>query len=600
MGKKAAPVKMSMTELNTKFGGDAANSMLPSQSEGKDFGKSKGKGKGLRDYDDSKAELNDWRTPGGGKGGGFRDRDDDRGGKGRGGFRDRDRDAGDSRADTGDWFAKDRPAGGDRDGDRRGGGGGGFRDRDRDREDNTQAGKDDDWRGGSRDGPPRRGGFGDRDRRDDDAGRWGRGGDSGPSERPKLNLKPRTKTDGEKDEKDEKDEDGFEPAKKGGKYVPPSQRKAEEKANDDDSDDDDDAGATSTKWIPPSMRKKQEEENKARESREEKARERDADARKRREENEKRRQVEDEEKERRKKELADKRAKDEASGYVPPHLKAKQEEERKREEARKEKANKERSELDARAAAEKARKVEIQREREYEAQQRKEEVRLKSQKAREQARGGSKIKYDQEKIDAFGAKCEEVINSKGDVKALVSEVDDMLGADELTSVAPMNILLKNMLRFCRRKSDKDVKDTVKKFAPLINDLISKSGLHRMKVKVLIEAQREASKMGLPRLSPESSLLEVFFDGLYLAEIVEEQYFEMWAVHTDDTDGKTTAMFQIQDFLNFLKKGVYEGEETPPPSDNDDEEEEEEDEDEDEEEEDIDIEANVPQSKRPGR
>mmetsp|Transcript_52173 Transcript_52173/g.151888 ORF Transcript_52173/g.151888 Transcript_52173/m.151888 type:complete len:272 (+) Transcript_52173:122-937(+) len=98
------PQKMNMAEFGAKFGIDAGAGLLPTHSEGKDFGK--GRGKGLRDSDDSRAELNEWRS--GGKGG------DDRGGKG---FGRRDRDAEPSRSDTGDWFAKDRPAGG-------GGGGG--------------------------------------------------------------------------------------------------------------------------------------------------------------------------------------------------------------------------------------------------------------------------------------------------------------------------------------------------------------------------------------------------------------------------------------------------------------------------------------------
>eukprot|EP00418_Pyrodinium_bahamense_P014629 CAMPEP_0179120738 /NCGR_PEP_ID=MMETSP0796-20121207/56902_1 /TAXON_ID=73915 /ORGANISM="Pyrodinium bahamense, Strain pbaha01" /LENGTH=113 /DNA_ID=CAMNT_0020819293 /DNA_START=96 /DNA_END=433 /DNA_ORIENTATION=- len=110
MGKKVGGVKMSLNEANVKFGGDPTAGQLPTHSEGKDFGKGKGKGGSLRDFEDSRAEQNEWRT--GGKG----DRD---GGKGGGGFR-RDRDQGESRADTGNWFAKDRPQRGD-DGDDRGG-----------------------------------------------------------------------------------------------------------------------------------------------------------------------------------------------------------------------------------------------------------------------------------------------------------------------------------------------------------------------------------------------------------------------------------------------------------------------------------------------
>merc|ERR1719336_2979020 len=95
-------------------------------------------------------------------------------------------------------------------------------------------------------------------------------------------------------------------------------------------------------------------------------------------------------------------------------------------------------------------------------------------------------------------------------------------------------------------------------------------------------------MGLPRLSPASSLLEVFFDGLYLAGVIEEDYYEMWAIGDDDTPGKMTAMFQVSDFLEFLRTARYEGESSSEEegsragSD-----------DEDDDDDDDDIEANVP-------
>ncbi|CAK9041322.1 unnamed protein product [Durusdinium trenchii] len=149
MGKKPATQKMSLADLNAKFGGNMAEQQLPSQSVGKDFGKAKGKG--FRDIDGAQ-EANDWRSSG------------PRKGKGKG-------DSEPSRADTGDW----RGGGGGPREDRGGGGGGGFQRRER--EDNTQAGKDEDWRGsmGRREDNDRddrrgggdrfgRGGFGDRDR----------------------------------------------------------------------------------------------------------------------------------------------------------------------------------------------------------------------------------------------------------------------------------------------------------------------------------------------------------------------------------------------------------------------------------------------------
>ncbi|CAE7564621.1 pip [Symbiodinium natans] len=117
-----------------------------------------------------------------------------------------------------------------------------------------------------------------------------------------------------------------------------------------------------------------------------------------------------------------------------------------------------------------------------------------------------------------------------------------------------------LLRESRGKEDDDVFAIVQTWAPVLNCLIDKSGVRRFKVKVLIEAQRAAYKMGLPRLSPATALLEAFFDGLYRAEVIEEDYFDMWAVGDDDTPGKTSAMFQVTFFLDWLRGTLREDKE----------------------------------------
>lgn len=581
MGKKG--VTMSLFEANSKFGGDAASQMLPSQSEGKDFGKSKGKG--LRD---NTGDLDDWRTPG------------ERKGKGRGKGDER------SRADDGDWFSKDRPAGGGGDrggGDRGGGGGGGFRrDGDRGRDDNTQANKDDDWRsgmgsrggggGGDDDRGGGRGGFGNRDRdggggggrggfgnrdrdggggRDDDLSSWRRDKQesSGPSERPKLNLKPKsggadaTPTGGGDkpsrpwDKKDDQEDDDATPAadeKKPTKYVPPGQRKAmeeEEKKKD--------------------QRKKEEDERRAK--------------------NQEKMQKEEEEKNRRRSEAQ--RKQDEIAEKRRKELEEVEEKKRRIEEEKQ--------------AAERARKNALKLEKEAEAKEKREAVMRASQEKKNAAKGPTsaqggaevKVECNTEKVESFGEKCEALVKGSGNVDTFVKkEVDDILTPDELGTVQPMARLLEVLLTYCRGKKDKEVIDVVAKFAPLLNCLISSSGVRRFKVKVLIEAQRIASKMGLPRLSPASALLEIFFDGLYSAEVIEEAYFEMWAVSNDDTPGKTSAMFQVNFFLDWLRKAKLDGEESSEEEEEDKEGSEEEDEDDDEEvdDDDDDIMANVPRGR----
>lgn len=102
-------------------------------------------------------------------------------GRDRGGGRD---DDGMGRADTGDWFAKERVP----DSDRGGGFGRGDRDRDRDGGGFGRTNSFGGNRGGDDAGWRRSEGFGGgRGGERDDAG------DQGPSSRPRLNLKPRTK-----------------------------------------------------------------------------------------------------------------------------------------------------------------------------------------------------------------------------------------------------------------------------------------------------------------------------------------------------------------------------------------------------------------------
>jgi len=138
------------------------------------------------------------------------------------------------------------------------------------------------------------------------------------------------------------------------------------------------------------------------------------------------------------------------------------------------------------------------------------------------------------------------------------EALEILTASELHTMGPMRALLTSLMRWCRRKDDDDVFDVIARFAPLLTCLINKAQVRRFKVQVLTEAQKIVSNMGLPRLSPKTALIEAFFDGLYRAKVIEEGYFSMWAMATDESKGKDTAMFQLIFFLDWLKDAKVEG------------------------------------------
>lgn len=558
MPKKAAGVKMSLSEATVKFGIDPRAGQLPTHSEGKDFGKGKGKG-GLREFDDSRAENNDW-----GRGG----KD---GGKGRRGDLD-------TRAETGDWRGQDGGGGGRS--------GGGFRGGDR-RQDDTEADKDRDWRGGGgtredRGGDNRRGG--------------GRGsGDAPPTERKRLNLQPRTKPleEGQAQVRSsaaDKDGERRKPNPFGaaraseeadsGRPAPPwkskratETREPESKENQDD--DDWNTVPSSKKTASTSKTSSKMEEAKSSKS-----------LKKRKESSD-----EEDESDEDSDETPLKKS-DEKKAYVPPG-RAKDQQQKKQEQEEK-KAEEKRVQKEAeKKLTEKEKKKQLK-------EQEKQESREKSKKEKKEkkAKDEEEVPEDPKQTEnsmlaAFEERCESLLNKDADVEELVDEAPSLLPEGSIQTVAPISLLFGRMLRHCHGKTDEEVVALVQQLAPLLTWLINQAKVHRFKVLVLCELQRLAHKLGLPRLSPATSLIEAVFDGLYCSEVIEEDYFQIWSINDDDTPGKTDAMFQLSAFLDWLRDAKIEGE-----TSSEEEEDDEDREDDEEEEEDSDIEQNIP--KRPMR
>lgn len=388
--------------------------------------------------------------------------------------------------------------------------------------------------------------------------------------------------------KDEEDSKAPPPWKKNKEEAAPAEDSEEEAAPKDIARDDEEAftevKAPAKKWVPPSLRKKQEDEEDSR-------RDDEVDRRKR----------DDDRDERPKKDIAS--GGSTAGKYVPLAKRKEMEQKAKEEEEQRAREEKEEEEKEARRAAEREAKAADKRAKK-DAQDEKARAGKSapvSKDKNQEPKKGSGPQVDEEKLRLFGAKCKEAIENAGaKVDALVKEVPKLLAEAELKTIRPVSAVLEPLLSFCRRKEDKQVISAVARFAPLLNCLIEKAEKWRFKVQLLCEAQKLVFDMGLPRLSPASALIEVFFDGLYQAEVIEEKYFELWTMSNDDTAGKTKAMFQLNDFLEWMRTAAVEGE-------TDSEEEEEtkakgsDDEDEDEESDnDEDIEANVPKRAGLGR
>jgi len=292
-----------------------------------------------------------------------------------------------------------------------------------------------------------------------------------------------------------------------------------------------------------------------------------------------------------------------SGAYIHPQKRTEMEEQaRKRQE--KERMEREREEEERNAKDEASQREKDQKEKEEQA---KLEKRTKKQAEKDAAKKNARaamferrakgkenlivnvdIGINDEKLNAFGEECTKLIQDCAAPK--VDGVTDMLGDTEFRSIQPVSRLMEPLLRNCRGKDDKYVFDTVRRVAPLLQLLIDRADDHRFKVKVLVETQRLASIMGLPRLSPKTSLLEAVFDGFYRTDTIEEQYYEWWSVADDDTPGKMNAMFQVAPFLDWLRHAHREGDES---SESENKEGEEEEDDEDEVDDGSDIEANVP-------
>jgi len=422
-----------------------------------------------------------------------------------------------------------------------------------------------------------------------------------------LNLKPRSKPAGEDgEEEDSKPKQRSSNPFGAAKPIAAGQSEdthAGDKAAVDDDDDDDDRrvkpAPAAGKYVSPSVQKRmQEEESKRRER--EPQRDRDDDRRApQRDRDDDRRAPRDgdgfEQVGSKKSSAGAGPASGGAGAYVPAARRREEEERKKREDDRQKKDEAEdkrrRDEEDAKKEAEKMKKLEHKERKEAESRAKKDAIVAAKPKRANTGPKDADIEVDEDKLSKLEGQCEDAVSDdKANISKLATEAVKKFTQDELRSVLPVSQVLLPLMQYCRMKADEEVVSAVKRFAPLLNSFIEKSCVHRFKVKVLCEAQKIANDMGLPRLSPASALIEVFFDGLYQAEIIEEDYFSMWTEHDDDTPGKINAMFQMGHFLDWLRdpnsmeSDAEEGEE----------EEEEEAEKDEEEESDEDIEANVPQ------
>jgi len=150
----------------------------------------------------------------------------------------------------------------------------------------------------------------------------------------------------------------------------------------------------------------------------------------------------------------------------------------------------------------------------------------------------------------------------GAIGKFVPEIGEILTDNETSSPVLARTIAKVMLHACRGRSLDDVVDLVENAEPLFSYLWENDTRKRAKTRFIFECHTAAFDMKFPRLDEATSVLEAFFDSLYMNEIIEEQYFHFWAEDDKDLrDGKIEAMFDVSVWLEWLRAAHIEGEET---------------------------------------
>jgi hypothetical protein len=169
-------------------------------------------------------------------------------------------------------------------------------------------------------------------------------------------------------------------------------------------------------------------------------------------------------------------------------------------------------------------------------------------------------KADEKLMNDFKTGLAKVFKESGDCgkflkSAKLTEVE--LGSPEL-SAAVAEVVVYN----CRGLAEEACAKKIKAAEPLFVWLFEKDPRPQSKLHFLFELQVAAHGMSLPRLSPATSVLELIFDTLYMEDIVQEGYFQMWREDADDErPGKIETMLSVTIWLDWLNTAKVEGEDT---------------------------------------
>jgi hypothetical protein len=166
------------------------------------------------------------------------------------------------------------------------------------------------------------------------------------------------------------------------------------------------------------------------------------------------------------------------------------------------------------------------------------------------------VKPDMEKINKFVEKLNSYVveNESKKIESIVKKIPINFGAAELTCFEPMKAVLSLVLK--PELAEFDEESTLQKFGIIAPVLLCLEDHYPSRAKfqlnLIEQVQVFANNLGLPRISPETALIERLWIALYESQIVAEESFQLWLDNdTLDSPGKQSTLFQTEAFRAWL-------------------------------------------------
>ncbi|KAF8822391.1 hypothetical protein IE077_003852 [Cardiosporidium cionae] len=169
--------------------------------------------------------------------------------------------------------------------------------------------------------------------------------------------------------------------------------------------------------------------------------------------------------------------------------------------------------------------------------------------------------HDEEAMLTFNENVSLYLNNKIDLENI--KATEMSAENQIfttNGIVPSVIVLARLILLCSGcTSTEEVLVEMSKGKDLLKYLLEKIPISSPHLYFLRESVVVVSKMGLPRLSKSTALLEALWDSFYIMNLIDEASFTEWYDDdSDDTPGRMNALFQVMPWLQWLFGAYTEG------------------------------------------